>query len=62
MLNIGNLYKIVLTCHDEVVYLVPEEDAEKGMEIGLNYMKQTPSWCKSLPLDAEGGYAREYSK
>ena len=62
MLKIGSLYKVVLTCHDELVYLVPEEEAEIGLEIGLNLMRTPPDWCKNLPLDAEGGYAREYSK
>jgi DNA polymerase I-like protein with 3'-5' exonuclease and polymerase domains len=62
MLKIGSLYKIVTTTHDEIVYLVPEEEADIGMEIGLNLMKEAPDWCKSLPLDAEGGYAKEYSK
>ena len=62
MLKIGSFYKVVLTCHDEIVYLAPEEEADIAMEIGLNLMKQAPLWCKNLPLDAEGGYAREYSK
>jgi len=25
-------------------------------------MKKRPSWAASLPLDAEGGWAKEYSK
>lgn len=62
MLKIGSLYKIVTTTHDEVVYLAPEEEADIAMEIGLNLLKQPPEWCQTIPLDAEGGYAREYSK
>ena len=62
MLKIGKIYKIITTTHDEIVYLVPEEEAEIGMELGLNILKTPPVWASDLPLDAEGGHDIRYSK
>jgi DNA polymerase len=62
MIKIGGIYKIITTTHDEIVYLVPEEEAEIGMELGLNILKTPPVWASDLPLDAEGGYDVRYSK
>lgn len=62
MLKIGSIYKIVTTTHDEIVYLAHEEEADTAMEIGLKLIRVAPDWCKTIPLEAEGGYAREYSK
>ena len=54
--------KIVLTCHDEVVYTAPEEKAQLYLDIGLQIMKTPPAWCPDLPLDAEGSHDIRYSK
>jgi hypothetical protein len=62
MLKISSIYRVVLTTHDEVVYLVPKDEAEMGLEIGLNLLKEAPKWCETLPLEAEGGFDVCYSK
>lgn len=62
MLKIGGRYKIVMCTHDEVVALVPEGEADEGLKFILDTLKTPPTWCKDIPLDAEGGYARNYSK
>ena len=62
MLNIADRYRVVLHTYDENVALVPEREASEGTDWVINEMKRTPSWAASLPLDAEGGYAKEYSK
>lgn len=62
MLNISERYKVVLHTYDENVALVPESEADEGTEWIVNEMKKRPSWAASLPLDAEGGWAKEYSK
>ena len=62
MLAISKRYKIVTTTHDEVVYLAPEPEADQALKFGLSIMKSPPAWCSGLPLDAEGGYAANYSK
>jgi DNA polymerase len=54
--------RVVLNVHDEVIAVVPEETAEKNFEQMLHIMRQPPAWCHDLPLDAEGGYSRQYDK
>ena len=62
MLQINERYKIVLSTHDECVYLVPSNEAKAAYDWGMNIMTTVPDWCPGLPLEAEGGWAREYSK
>jgi DNA polymerase len=61
-LRIAERYKVPLSTHDEVLGLAPEEEADECLAWMLEQMKAAPPWCADLPLDAEGGYAREYSK
>jgi DNA polymerase len=53
---------VVLTVHDEIVAIVPDEHAEAMYEMALDVMRTAPQWAEGLPLDAEGGVAKEYSK
>ena len=53
---------VVLTVHDEIVAVVPEIHAEAMFKEALEIMRTPPAWAFGLPLDAEGGYAKEYSK
>ena len=62
MLEIAKRYKVVTTTHDEVVYLAKEEEADEALQYGIAIMKTAPEWAPGLPLDVEGGYARNYSK
>ena len=62
ILNINERYRVVMTTHDEVVCLIPEEDPDTHMEWILEQLRTPPPWCPELPLDAEGGYDRCYSK
>ncbi len=62
MVQISERYPIVLHTYDENVALIPESEAEEGTQWMIDIMKTAPWWAKSLPLDAEGGYAKEYSK
>lgn len=62
----NDLGRIVLQVHDEIIVvarenhptITPEDIQLKLKEI----MCQPPSWCADLPLNADGGYAKEYSK
>jgi DNA polymerase len=54
--------KIVLTVHDEIVVVAPDTNPDDTMARLIKHMCVNPSWCPDLPLDAEGGYALEYSK
>jgi len=62
MLNIAKRYRVVLHTYDENVALVPETEAEEGTAWIIEEMKKAPAWAAGLPLDAEGGFAKEYSK
>ena len=54
--------RVVTSTHDEVVCLVPERDAPAALELVLGELRRPPVWAPDIPLDAEGGFARSYSK
>ena len=54
--------KVVLTVHDEIVCVAPETDANTIMEQMIELMCVPPQWAPDLPLAAEGGYDKAYSK
>lgn len=60
--RIAERYPVVLHTYDENVAVLPEAEAAEGFEWMLDIMKTPPIWAGSLPLDAEGGTAKEYSK
>lgn len=64
MLRIAARYKVLTTTHDEIVCLVPEAEADVALAFILGELKRQPVWATAgeLPLDADGGVAREYSK
>jgi len=64
MLRIAARYKVLTTTHDEIVCLVPEAEADAALAFILGELKRQPVWATAgeLPLDADGGVAREYSK
>ncbi len=62
MIQIAERYPVVMHTYDENIALIPEAEAEEGTQWMIDLMKIPPAYCKSLPLDAEGGFAKEYSK
>lgn len=62
MVQIAERYPVVMHTYDENIAVVPEEEADEAMEWMIQLMCTPPDWAKSIPLDAEGGYAKEYSK
>jgi DNA polymerase len=62
MLRIQNKYSCVLTVHDEVVCLVPEEEAEEAERWVLTQMVMEPNYMKGIPLDAETGCNKRYGE
>lgn len=62
MLQIAEEFPVVLHTYDENVALIPEETADEALEWMLQVMTTSPPWAKSLPLGAEGGHEKEYSK
>jgi DNA polymerase len=62
MLVIAKKYRICLMTHDEIVLLARREDGKAAFEFAKQVMATTPKWAKGLPLKAEGGWSRNYSK
>lgn len=61
-LMIAKKYKLILLVHDEIVYLVPEEEAEEGLAYGLKCMGTPLPWCLDLPLEGEGKFGKNYGQ
>jgi DNA polymerase len=53
---------VALTVHDEVVIVAANTEPDATMEIVIHTLCKPPPWATDLPLDAEGGYAHNYSK
>jgi DNA polymerase len=62
MVQIAERYPVVMHTYDENIALVPDAEADAALEWMIDIMSTPPDWCKSIPLAAEGGHAREYSK
>lgn len=62
LLVVRKRYKVASTTHDELLGVAPETEADAALEFMLDVMRIPPTWAPDLPLDAEGGWAKEYSK
>ena len=62
LLRVITRYRVASTTHDELIAIAPKEEADEALAFMLDVMRSPPSWCPDIPLDAEGGWAREYSK
>ena len=62
LLAIDNRYPVVSMAHDEILCLIPENEQDEGLEWMMAMMRSPPPWCMSLPLNADGKVAKEYSK
>ena len=62
MLRIQKRYSCVLTVHDEVVCLVPEDEAVEAEAWVLKQMIVEPSYMQGIPLDAETGCNKRYGE
>lgn len=49
-----------LEVYDELVYVVPEQDAEAHLDLILSVMRTSPTWWPELVLWAEGDIADTY--
>jgi DNA polymerase len=62
MLDIDEKYPVVLTVHDEVICVVPDDQAQTALDFMITTMSTAPKWAEGLPLAAEGGFDTCYSK
>lgn len=60
MLMIAKKYRVVMTVHDAVACLIPEDEAEQGAEYVKLCMSLRPAWATDLPLTCEAGYGASY--
>lgn len=60
MLRIAKRYKVVLTVHDAIACLVPEEEQQEGVAFVEQCMRWTPDWASGLPINCESGVAKSY--
>ena len=52
--------QLALQVHDELVFVVPTELADKCKRIALEEMSRRPAWAPTLPLSAEAGWGKSY--
>lgn len=60
MLRVEKRYPVVASVHDEILVLMPEQEAEEGLAWVLAQLTQEPKWLPGIPLDADGGYHKRY--
>lgn len=58
----GEIARIASMSHDEIISVVPARLAKTILPKQLDIMRVAPGWAEGLPLNAEGGYAVNYSK
>jgi len=62
LLRVAKKYKVVMTVHDAIGCIVPEDEVKEAMLAVEKVMKIRPKWAPDLPLDCEGGYGRSYGE
>lgn len=60
MLRVAKKYPLVGTVHDELIAVVPEEEAEDAKTWVFAQMTMEPSYLPGIPLNATGGYNKRY--
>ena len=61
MLMINRRYKVVLTVHDSVVLVAPEEEADEAIVFAETCMRIRPKWAgNTLPLNCESKIGASY--
>jgi DNA polymerase len=58
----GAGYSVCNSIHDEVLLVVPEQNAEPMLEDVVRIMTTPPSWAPDFPLAAEGWFGKRYRK
>lgn len=61
MLRISKKYRPVLTVHDAVSIIVPEQESTEAMAYVQECMRWVPSWANGLPVDCEIGCGPTYA-
>lgn len=56
----GRTRRVVHMVHDEVIVVVPEDEAEDVKNMMETIMKTPPKWASDLPVSCESGIGRTY--
>ena len=48
--------------HDQLVGLVPEDEAEAKLKVLIECMEEQPRWAKDLPLGSNGFISKVFMK
>lgn len=60
LLRISKKYRVVLTVHDAVACIAPEQEAVEAVKYVEECMRTVPNWAKGLPVNCESGMGRSY--
>lgn len=60
MLMVAKKYKVVMTVHDAIACIAPEQEIETAREYVELSMRIRPQWAPDLPLNCESGFGRSY--
>jgi DNA polymerase I-like protein with 3'-5' exonuclease and polymerase domains len=60
MLRVAKSYPIKGTVHDELIAVVPDEQADDAKTWVLAQMTMEPRYLPGIPLSADGGVHRRY--
>lgn len=60
MLMVARKYQVVMTVHDAIACIVPEDEGQRATEYVELCMRIRPQWGPELPLNCESGSGRSY--
>ena len=60
MIKVSKKYPVVLTVHDAIACIAPEEEAKEAQAYVEECMRWTPDWAEGLPVNCESGYGKSY--
>jgi DNA polymerase len=60
MLRIATRYKVVLTVHDAIACVVPEDQTQEAVQFVEESMRWVPDWAAGLPVNCESGFGKSY--
>jgi DNA polymerase len=60
LIKISRKYRVVLTVHDAVACVAPQQEAEEAKAFVMECMRFVPSWADGIPLNCEAGIGESY--
>jgi DNA polymerase len=60
LIQVAKVYDVVMTVHDELVMLCPDDEVEECVAYVKKCMTTAPKWCSDLPLGCEVGVGDNY--